>query len=125
MRIPWVLAFVAVVAFGPSALADGVAPAALSRAEIRALPVPEPETVVPCAAPCAAPCAPCPAPCDPCQRCSTPCPKWTISIGSWIYGMDGHFADDGRTIDVNTDWTEAFDALDLLEFALDMRVRLQ
>ena len=72
-----------------------------------------------CASPCATPCA---AEENPC--CS-PCPRWSVTVGAWIWGVSGTVGDNGRRVDVDSDWTDTLENLDLLEFAADVRVRLK
>jgi hypothetical protein len=77
----------------------------------------------PCAAPCAPTCAParCPAPCD--NPCWDPCPQYHLSLGLWIWGMNGAVGDDGREFDVDLDFTDTLENLDKIEFAIDIRLR--
>lgn len=60
----------------------------------------------------------------PGDPCCARCPRWTVSLGAWFYGADGTVAAGGHTVDVNSDWIDIFDNLDLIEFAFDGRVRL-
>ena len=56
--------------------------------------------------------------------CCLRCPQWTISLGAWFYGMDGTVGAGGRRLDVDSEWTDILDNLDLIEFSLNARVRL-
>jgi hypothetical protein len=62
------------------------------------------------------------APCEP-NPCWHPCPRYRISLGMWIWGIEGAFGDDGRKFDVESDWTDTLEILDKIEFALDARIR--
>ena len=55
-----------------------------------------------------------------CRPC---CPKWSVTLGLWIWGVSGTVGDNGRKIDIDSDWTDTLSVLDKVEFALDARVR--
>lgn len=57
-----------------------------------------------------------------CRPC---CPRWSVSLGLWIWGISGTVGDNGRRIDVDSDWTDTLSILDKVEFAADARVRYQ
>src|SRR5262245_58194344 len=77
-----------------------------------------------CPPPCYGPPPPSPwmAPADPCCH---PCPPWTFTIGAWIWGFDGTVGAKGREISADSKWTDSLENLDLLEFALDARARVE
>lgn len=57
--------------------------------------------------------------------CCAPCPKFSLTIGAWIWGVEGTVGDNGRNIDVDSDWTDTLDMLEDIEFAADVRARLK
>lgn len=57
--------------------------------------------------------------------CCAPCPKFSLTIGAWIWGIDGTVGDNGRSVDVDSDWTDTLDMLDKIEFSADVRARLK
>jgi len=75
---------------------------------------------------CAPACAPaCPPPCAPEENlCCSPCTKFSLTAGLWIWGISGTVGDNGRQIDIDTEWTDTLENLDLIEFAADVRARL-
>jgi hypothetical protein len=59
--------------------------------------------------------------CD--DPCVPACPRWSVTLGAWIWGTSGTLGADGRTVDVDSDWTDTLEMADKLEFALNARVR--
>lgn len=59
---------------------------------------------------------------DPC--CLT-CPRWTVTPGLWLFGVEGSVGANGRVAAADSDWTDALDLVDKLEFALNARVRAE
>jgi hypothetical protein len=57
--------------------------------------------------------------------CCIQCPRWTLSLGLWVWGVDGTVGDGGREFDVDADWTDTLEILDKVEFALDARLRVE
>jgi hypothetical protein len=57
--------------------------------------------------------------------CCARCPRWRVDLGAWFYGLDGTLAAGGRTLEADSDWTDSFEILDQVEFALNARVRLE
>ncbi|MFO0932951.1 MAG: hypothetical protein U1E39_09605 [Planctomycetota bacterium] len=57
--------------------------------------------------------------------CCAPCPTFSLTIGAWIWGVEGTVGDNGRKIDVDSDWTDTLDMIDKIEFAADVRARLK
>ena len=57
--------------------------------------------------------------------CCAKCPRWHVAIGAWFFGLEGTVAAGGRSLDVDSDWTDSFEILDQIEFAFNGRVRLE
>jgi len=80
----------------------------------------------PCCAPPPPPCASsvcCPGPsADPCCVAGV---RWHLSVGMWVWGLDGTVGDNGREVDVDSDWTDTLENLDKIEFAIDLRARAE
>lgn len=55
--------------------------------------------------------------------CRPTCPKWSVTVGLWIFGVSGTVGDDGRSVEVDSDWTDTLSLLDKIEFAADVRAR--
>jgi hypothetical protein len=74
------------------------------------------------------PCAPCapPPPPNPCDDpCCYACPRWHLTIGAWVWGLDGQLGDEDNETDIDSDWTDTLENLDSLEFALNARLRVE
>src|SRR5688572_25032231 len=50
--------------------------------------------------------------------CCAKCPRWHVTIGAWLYGLEGEAAARGRSVDVSSDWTDVLDVLDQIDFAI-------
>ncbi len=57
--------------------------------------------------------------------CCVPGVRWNVTLGLWVWGIDGTIGDNGRSADVDADWTDTLELLDKVEFALDARVRAE
>jgi hypothetical protein len=51
--------------------------------------------------------------------------RWHVTLGLWVWGIDGTLGNNGRSADVDASWTDTLEILDKLEFALDARVRAE
>lgn len=56
--------------------------------------------------------------------CCSPCTRFSLTLGLWIWGIDGTVGNNGREVDVDADWTDTLEILDKIEFAADVRARL-
>jgi hypothetical protein len=63
-----------------------------------------------------------PASCDPC--CLT-CPRWRLTLGAWIWGVEGDIGGPNGEVSVDSDWTDTLEVLDSVEFAFDARLRYE
>ncbi len=98
------------------------AAAAPARAEGLAPPPPASATAVVGAAACPAVVA---APGRLADPCCTPGTRWHVTLGAWIWGVEGTVGNAGREASVSSDWTDTLEAIDKLEFALNARLRVE
>ena len=112
LALPLLVTLLALFFAVPAHADGGAAPAAAPTAAELAPPAPPPAYAVVAMDPC-------------CNPCDVKCARWHISIGAWIYGVDGTVGDNGREFDVDSDWTDTLDVLDSLEFAFDARLRVE
>lgn len=107
------LAVLLALALALPAHADGgAAPAAAPTAVELAPPAPPPASAVVGMDPC-------------CNPCDVKCARWHLSIGLWVWGVDGTVGDNGREFNVDSDWTDTLEVLDKVEFAIDARLRVE
>jgi hypothetical protein len=59
---------------------------------------------------------------DPCWSCAT---RFTVMVGAWTWGVQGRLGSDGRAVEVDADWTDAFDVLHKIESSLNAGVRVE
>jgi hypothetical protein len=57
--------------------------------------------------------------------CGSPCLRWHVTVGAWIWGLDGTLGTGGREAEVDSDWTDTLEHVDAIEFALNARVRAE
>jgi hypothetical protein len=57
--------------------------------------------------------------------CCLRCPRWHVAIGAWVFGMEGTAEAQGRTVAVDSEWTDVADILENIEFSINARVRLE
>ena len=73
---------------------------------------------LPVQSPSAAPCAP--APCCPQECCPRPCWGFRIGLMGWLPGIDGAVTLKGQEQEIDFPWTDWFDHLDKIDFALEL-----
>lgn len=60
-----------------------------------------------------------------CDPCCAPCPRLHVTVGAWVWGLDGTLGGTGREADIDSSWTDTLEAIDKLEFAFNARVRYE
>ncbi len=61
----------------------------------------------------------------PSDPCCTTCPRLHLTLGAWIWGLDGTLGGPDREADVESSWTDTLEAIDKLDFALNARARYE